>query len=284
LSGTVIPELIPGVQEVNAVDAAGVHPLLLAIGSERYTPFAEERGPGELLTQANALLGHGQLSLAKYLFIVARQDDANLSTHDLPAFFSHLLERVDWRRDLHFHTRTTIDTLDYSGSAFQQGSKLVIAASGAKIRQLPDTIPSELHLPAGFKKPNLALPGILLIEGRSATGPRGQTQPELEAFCAALEPDHPVNRFPLIVMVDDSEFTSQSLNNFLWTTFTRSDPAVDTCGIGARSISKHWGCTGSLVIDARSKPHHAPPLIDDPTIERRVDALGAPGGPLHGIL
>jgi 4-hydroxy-3-polyprenylbenzoate decarboxylase len=284
LSGPVIPELIPGVQEVNAVDAAGVHPLLLAIGSERYTPFAEERGPGELLTQANALLGHGQLSLAKYLFIVARQDDANLSTHDLPAFFSHLLERVDWRRDLHFHTRTTIDTLDYSGSAFQQGSKLVIAASGAKIRQLPDTIPSELHLPAGFKKPNLALPGILLIEGRSATGPRGQTQPELEAFCAALEPDHPVNRFPLIVMVDDSEFTSQSLNNFLWTTFTRSDPAVDTCGIGARSISKHWGCTGSLVIDARSKPHHAPPLIDDPTIERRVDALGAPGGPLHGIL
>jgi 4-hydroxy-3-polyprenylbenzoate decarboxylase len=284
LSGPVIPELIPGVQEVNAVDAAGVHPLLLAIGSERYTPFAEERGPGELLTQANALLGHGQLSLAKYLFIVARQDDANLSTHDLPAFFSHFLERVDWRRDLHFHTRTTIDTLDYSGSAFQQGSKLVVAAAGAKIRQLPDTIPSELHLPAGFKKPRLALPGILLIEGRSATGPRGQTQPELEAFCAALEPDHPINRFPLIVMVDDSEFTGRSLNNFLWSTFTRSDPAVDTCGIGARTRSKHWGCTGSLVIDARSKPHHAPPLIDDPAIERRVDALGAPGGPLHGIL
>jgi 4-hydroxy-3-polyprenylbenzoate decarboxylase len=283
LSGPVIPELIPGVHEVNAVDAAGVHPLLLAIGSERYTPFAEERVPGELLTQANALLGNGQLSLAKYLFIVARQDNSNLSTHDLPAFFSHLLERVDWRRDLHFQTRTTIDTLDYSGSAFQQGSKLVVAAAGAKIRQLPTTIPSELHLPAGFNKPRLALPGILLIEGPPATGPRGQTQLELEAFCAALEPDHPINRFPLIVLVDDSEFTARNLNNFLWTTFTRSDPAVDTCGIGARSISKHWGCTGSLVIDARSKPHHAPPLVDDPAIERRVDALGAPGGPLHGI-
>src|SRR5204863_7749157 len=38
LTGPVIPSVLPGVRAVHAVDAAGVHPLLLAIGSERYTP------------------------------------------------------------------------------------------------------------------------------------------------------------------------------------------------------------------------------------------------------
>ncbi len=90
-------------------------------------------------------------------------------------------------------------------------------------------------------------------------------------------------RFPLIVIVDDSEFTARNQRNFLWVTFTRSDPAADIEGIGSFIDRKHWGCTGPLVIDARTKPHHAPPLVDDPEIERRVDAMAAPGGPLHGV-
>ena len=130
LTGPVVPTLVPGVRAVHAVDAAGVHPLLLAIGSERYVPYAAQRQPQELLTQANALLGQGQMSLAKYLLIVAADDDRRLDIHDILAFLAHLLARVDWRRDLHFQTRTTIDTLDYSGSGLNEGSKLVIAAAG----------------------------------------------------------------------------------------------------------------------------------------------------------
>src|SRR5262249_13112433 len=126
LTGPIIPTVIPGVKAVHAVDAAGVHPLLLAIGSERYVPYASIRRPQELLTQANAILGQGQLSLAKYLFITAHEDAPQLDIRDLPAFFRHLLERVDWTTDLHFQTRTTIDTLDYSGEGLNAGSKLVI--------------------------------------------------------------------------------------------------------------------------------------------------------------
>ncbi len=73
LTGPVVPTLIPGVDAVHAVDAAGVHPLLLAIGSERYVPYEAVRQPRELLTQANAILGQGQMSLAKYLLIAARE-------------------------------------------------------------------------------------------------------------------------------------------------------------------------------------------------------------------
>ena len=127
---------MPGVAGVHAVDAAGVHPLLLALGSERYLPYEKRREPRELLTQANAILGQGQLSLAKYLLIAAEEDNPQLDLNDLPVFFRHLLERVDWRRDLHFQTRTTIDTLDYSGSGLNRGSKVVIAAVGDKRRDL----------------------------------------------------------------------------------------------------------------------------------------------------
>jgi 4-hydroxy-3-polyprenylbenzoate decarboxylase len=86
-----------------------------------------------------------------------------------------------------------------------------------------------------------------------------------------------------VVLVDDSEFCARSLDNFLWVTFTRSNPALDIAGIGASTLHKHWGCSGSLVIDARQKNHHAPPLVEDPAITARVDALFAQGGPLHGI-
>ncbi len=284
MTGPAIPELVAGVRAVHAVDAAGVHPLLLAIGSERYTPYASETGPQELLTQANALLGQGQLSLAKYLLIVDGTNHPDLDLNDFSNFFRFILERSDWRRDLHFQTRTTIDTLDYSGSGLNRGSKLVIAATGPPIRSLPVELPADIQLPAGFSEPRLAMPGVLVVQGEPWHGTQGQTAADLHAFCRSFTKEDAINHLPLVVVVDDAEFTARTLNNFLWVTFTRSDPASDTCGIESFIEAKHWGCYGSLVIDARCKTHHAPPLIDDPDIERRVDSLGAPGGPLHGII
>ncbi len=156
LTGPIIPTVINGVHAVHAVDAAGVHPLLLAIGSERYVPYAKVRKPQELLTCANAILGQGQLSLAKYLFIVAREDDPELKIHDIPAFFRHVLQRVDWRTDLHFQTRTTIDTLDYSGSGLNEGSKAVIACAGPSLRSLSAEMPRDFTMPEGFSEPRVS--------------------------------------------------------------------------------------------------------------------------------
>ena len=173
LTGPIIPTVVPGVHAVHAVDAAGVHPLLLAIGSERYVPYARERRPQELLTCANALLGQGQLSLAKYLFLVAKEDDPELNIHDIAAFFRHLLERVDWTADLHFQTRTTMDTLDYSGSGLNEGSKVVIAAAGGKRRALGVELPEKLLLPEGFSEPRVCLPGVFAIEAPRYTDGHG---------------------------------------------------------------------------------------------------------------
>jgi 4-hydroxy-3-polyprenylbenzoate decarboxylase len=285
LTGPVIPTVIPGVKAVHAVDAAGVHPLLLAIGSERYVPYAEKRKPQELLTCANAILGQGQLSLAKYLFIVAHEDDPPLDVHDVPAFFRHLLERFDPRTDLHFQTCTTIDTLDYSGTGLNEGSKLIVAAAGPARRELTLQVPAALRLPEGFTEPRPCLPGVLAVRGPRHAAASTDAPDDIARLTTALE-EQAANLvgFPLILVVDDSEFAARALNNWLWVTFTRSNPAADVHGVGAFTRQKHWGCTGPVVIDARIKPHLAPPLEEDPAVARRVDALGARGGPLHGII
>jgi len=281
LTGPMVPVELPGVKAINAVDAAGVHPLLLAIGSERYVPY-RERQPQEILTIANALLGFGACSLAKYLLIVAGEDNPDLDIHDIADFLRHLLERVDWTRDLHFQTRTTIDTLDYSGTGLNEGSKVVIAAAGAKKRDLPSRIPGNLILPDELRNPKVVLPGILAVEAPPFNAPAdGEAAQRLTA---ALESVEKLQGFPLILLVDDADFTARTLNNFLWATFTRSNPSHDIYGIGSFTENKHWGCHGPLIIDARLKPHHAPPLVEDPRTTRQVDRLGERNGPLHGII
>ncbi|RMF93216.1 MAG: UbiD family decarboxylase [Planctomycetota bacterium] len=286
LVGPIIPKTIPGVRAVHAVDEAGVHPLLLAVGSERYTPYSERERPQELLTQASAILGQGQLSLAKYLFIAATEDDPELDVYEVDDFLRHILERVDWRRDLHFHTETTADTLDYTCGALNRGSKVVIAAVGKPRRTLPVGIDTRLQLPKGlgFEKPHVILPGILVVQGPPFSPDERGKDIAVAQFCAHYTRKDAINLYPLVVVVDDAHFAASSLSNFLWTTFTRSDPASDIYGIDATTTDKHWGCAGSLVIDARAKPHHPPPLIEDPEITERVDKLAAPGGPLHGII
>ncbi len=308
LTGPVIPTVLPGVKGVHAVDAAGVHPLLLAIGSERYMPFLDEPRPQEILTQACAILGQGQLSLAKFLWIANSGDDSKLDLHDIGRFFQHMLARVDWRRDLHFHTETTIDTLDYSGSSFNGGSKVVVAAAGPAKFTLASEMPSALRLPDGYRNPQVAMPGVLAVEGPRLPKPsfdydavrRGittgesmeqaaldvaasESQQQLRKFCQQLERCEPIGEFRLIVLVDDADFVSASLGNFLWVTFTRANPAADIDGIAAFTHDKHWGCGGPLVIDARIKPHHAPVLEEDPEVTRRIEAMAAGGGPLTGL-
>ncbi len=283
ITGDVLPTEIPGLKAVNAVDAAGVHPLLLAIGSERYTPYIAERKPSEILTIANHILGFGQMSLAKYLFIVAQEDNANLTVYDIPNYFAHVLERIDFTRDLHFQTNTSIDTLDYSGTGLNSGSKLVIAAAGNKKRELASAFNYENVIEGAIKiKP--VMPGILAIEMAKYVNEQA-AQKEIKKLADKLSviPEQ-LKGFPLIVVVDDADFVSATVNNFLWVTFTRSNPAADISGVNEFTENKHWGCKGSLIIDARIKPHHAPPLLKDPAIEKRVDRLGEEGGSLFGVI
>jgi 4-hydroxy-3-polyprenylbenzoate decarboxylase len=272
------PHEFPGLKEVHAVDASGVHPLLLAIGHERYMPFRDPV-PEELLTIANHLLGKGQTSLAKYLFIACAEDDPKLSTHTIPEFFMHVLSRIDFNRDLHFQTKTTIDTLDYSGDGWNAGSKLVIAARGPVKRMLSGTLPTNITLPSFCNGMDIVLPGIIAVSTNRFTD-YDEAKKELEELTNNLSSTD-LESWPLWILTEDSKWMASSLNNFLWATFTRSQPARDIYGVHAKVVDKHWSCKAPLIIDARTKPHHAPVLETDPGISRKVDDMFAMGGGLY---
>jgi 4-hydroxy-3-polyprenylbenzoate decarboxylase len=157
-----------------------------------------------------------------------------------------------------------------------------------------------MSLPDGFRNPTVCLPGIAAIEGPRieprptleaahdesiwATAPTAPWSADIERLTRGIDSRHPLHDWPLIVIVDDSHFAAASLENFLWLTFTRSNPAADVHGVEAAVHQKHWGCRGPLVIDARLKPHHAPPVEEDPAVSARVDDLCRRGGPLADIL
>ncbi len=272
IAGSALQNEIPGLKEVNAVDAAGVHPLLLAIGSERYTPYSQTKQPAELLTIANHILGTGQLSLAKFLFITA-DDENKLSTQNIESYFNFILKRIDLKRDVHFYTNTTIDTLDYSGTSINTGSKIVFAAYGNIIRELASNVPACLKNLNHFTNAKIVLPGIVALNANTFINYEKANEEveiindELKNFTIEL------NAVPLILLCDDSEFTSQTLNNFLWVAFTRCNPSHDIYGINSFTQNKHWGCNGSLIIDCRFKPHNAPVLTKNAAIESSVTAL-----------
>jgi len=277
ISGTAIPHEIPGVKEVNAVDAAGVHPLLLAVGSERYTPYLKSSRPAELLTQANRILGTGQLSLAKYLFISAN-NEKEINCHDIKSFFKHVFERVDLTRDLHFYTKTTIDTLDYSGNSINEGSKLVVAAYGEKVRELSIELPLSINNYKFGSKAVLLMEGVFglqLNEFSNYENARKEIKQLSDFISLSLKEYKGIVQ---IVIYNDFVFTAhnKSLNDYVWITYTRSNPAYDMYGVNEFIENKHWGCNGPMIIDARKKPHHAPELKPDPEVEKKIKKYNIP--------
>ena len=282
ITGSALPQEIPGLRAVNAVDAAGVHPLLFAIGSERYTPYLKERRPQEILTIANHILGKNQLSLAKYLFIAAHEDDPKLDVHDIGDFLTHILQRVDLTRDLHFYTKTTIDTLDYSGNGLNSGSKVAVTVAGEVKRELWPQMPDGFTLPRPFVNSAMVMPGVLALEVPGNI--RSSDMPLMLEILQEHFGETDLSGLPLMVLCDDAAFTAATINNFVWVTFTRSNPSHDIYGINEFIEHKHWGCYGPLIIDARIKPHHAPVLVKDPEVEKLVDKMAEPGGELHGVI
>ncbi|MBO4301196.1 MAG: UbiD family decarboxylase [Desulfovibrio sp.] len=288
LTGPVVSQVFPGVRELHAVDAAGVHPLLLVVGSERYTPYEDERIPRELITAGLHVLGNTQTALAKYVLLAAHEDAPGLTARDVPGFLRHMLERVDFASDLHFITCSTNDTLDYTGFALNAGSKLLWASAGRKRRELglelTGTAADLPQLPQGFAPVRVAGPGLLVMKAPPHALERGQQDELMVTMTRSLAGWSGRECFPLVVAVDDADFCASSMENFLWITFTRSDPATDVYGVMPTIRAKHWSCEAPLVVDARLKPFHAPPLEEDERVTRRVETLAAPGGPLHGIL
>jgi len=273
ITGSAVSNEIPGLKEVHAVDAAGVHPLLLAIGSERYTPFLENKKPAEILTIANHILGTGQLSLAKFIWITAEakksKENSSASTLDvnnIPEFLQYMLSRMDFSNDLHFYTNTTMDTLDYSGDGLNSGSKLVLAAYGDVRRKLATTIPEKIT--ALNANASLIMPGVIAVNAAAAS--IHSIQEKLNGLGETLLEKEGV---AMIIITEDATWMAAEFNNFIWAAFTRTNPSKDMEGVDSYTNNKHWGCKGPLIFDATIKKHHAPEVVKDNEVEKKVTAI-----------
>ena len=270
ITGSAVSNEIPGLKEVHAVDAAGVHPLLLAIGSERYTPFLENKTPAEILTIANHILGTGQLSLAKFVWITAEakksKENSEIDVNNVPEFLQYMLSRMDFSNDLHFYTHTTMDTLDYSGDGLNTGSKLVLAAYSAVRRKLATAIPENIK--ALNANACLVMPGVIAVN--AATASINSIQEKLKGLGEGLLEKEGV---AMIIITEDATWMAAEFNNFIWASFTRTNPAKDIDGVDSYTINKHWGCKGPLILDATIKKHHAPAVVKDTEVEKKVTEL-----------
>jgi 4-hydroxy-3-polyprenylbenzoate decarboxylase len=269
LTGDAIQNEIPGVKAVHAVDVSGVHPLLFAIGTERYTPYKEANRPTELLTQANGILGFGQCSLAKYLFIAEESKD--LDIHNLDEFLLHILKRIDFKRDLHFITNTTIDTLDYSSEELNYGSKVTFAAAGKECFELrSNSVEFYKENLDYIKDLKLYKNGIVVFETKNEIELIDSETINLHRQKVRTELESVIGDSSIRMYVEVSDINEiQNESDFFWVTFTRSDPARDIYGTHEEVINKHYACE-SIIIDSTVKRHHAPALKADEKIQEKI--------------
>jgi 4-hydroxy-3-polyprenylbenzoate decarboxylase len=173
-----------------------------------------------------------------------------------------VFERIDLTSDLHFLTKTSIDTLDYSGEGINEGSKLIIAAYGDKKRELQTTLPQQIFNCNFISKPVLLMDGVIGVELTDFTDYK-TAKTEIQRLAAWLsEHKEGFEGIVQIIIYDDFNFTPnpKNLNDYVWITYTRSNPSHDVYGVDEFTENKHWGCKGAMIIDARKKPHHAPEL------------------------
>ena len=251
LFSPLFPLVMNGVKQLKTFGETGFHCLAAARVTDRY--------PREAFACGLRILGEGQLSLTKFLIIT----DGDVDVSDFKKLWVHVLERVDWRSDLFVFANVSQDTLDYTGPSVNKGSKALLMGLGDRPRRtLPENFEGEI--PPGCSHPQVYLPGTLVLEGGSY-----KYDPDLPKRIAAHEP---LADWPVVLLVDNTRAATVSLQEFLWTIFTRFEPAADIHASSSDVTRFHVGLTPPIVIDCRIKPWYPPVLEVDDATRRKVDA------------
>jgi 3-polyprenyl-4-hydroxybenzoate decarboxylase len=256
LLSPLFPLVMPSVRAIWAYGETGFHSLAAAVVRERYAR--------EAIVSGLRILGEGQLSLTKCLILLDRDRDLR----DFRGVLTDWLARVDFATDIVVLGHTAMDSLDYTGPMVNRGSKALFLGVGEPKRSLPERF--EGTLPAGIPDARVFAPGCLVLAGKPFA--EDPTQP------ARIARDRALGDWPLLVLVDDLSEATASTELFLWTVFTRFEPAG--C-LHAREMSAgrfHTGLVPPVVLDARMRPSYPPVLaVDPPTrslVDRRWDEYG----------
>ena len=250
LLSPLFPLVMKGIRQLKTFGETGFHCLAAARVADRY--------PREAFAAGLRILGEGQLSLTKFLIVT----DGEFDVADFSKLWVHVLERIRWESDLFIFANVSQDTLDYTGPSVNKGSKAMMMGLGKdKKRNLPAEYSGTLPQKCG--KPVVFLPGTLVVQGSSYSA-----EPEL-ARGIARWPD--LSQWPVVLLVDSSSEATSSLQEFLWTFFTRFEPAADIHGADQTVRRFHVGLTPPIVFDCRMKPWYTDILEVDPETKKQVD-------------
>lgn len=246
LLSPLFPLVMPSVLDLWTYGETGYHALAAAVVQERYSR--------EAVVSAFRILGEGQLSLTKFLWVV----DKRVDLKDPRAVLTALLSRFHPETDLYVVSNLSMDTLDYTGPRVNHGSKGIMIGVGEPWRELPRGWSGEP--PSGITQVEVFCPGCLVV-----SGPTWDAEESLPARIAAAFPE-----WPLVVIVDDAKVAVRTPTRFLWTTFTRFEPAADIHAARTRVHRNHVVREGSITIDARFKREYPDELFCDPDTAAKV--------------
>ncbi len=248
LLSPLFPLVMPSVRDLWTYGETGFHSLAAAVVRERY--------PREALVAGFRILGEGQLALTKFLMLT----DTPTDLHDFRGLLEHILVRVRWETDFFIFANTSMDTLDYTSGKVNQGSKAILMGLGEPVRDLPREFHGEL--PKGVSRAEVFCAGCLVIEGAPYSSEPQQA--------ARLAPSPAFAEWPLVILHDGAQ-VSGSTTDFLWSTWTRFEPAGDVYAAETKVIRHHLAYTGPIVIDARKKPSLPDVLVVGEDIAKLVD-------------
>jgi UbiD family decarboxylase len=249
LLAPLFPLVMPAVASLWSYGETGYHSLAAAVVRERYRR--------EAMASAFRILGEGQLSLTKFLLVTNRPVDLR----DFRATLVHVLERTRPETDLYVFSNLAMDTLDYTGPAVNEGSKGVWLGLGDPVRTLPAEFRAE-SVPAGVTAVRVFCPGCLVVGGPPFA--------EAADFARRVVSAPAFREWPLLVLTDEPDRAARSPMNFLWTTFTRFEPAADMHAASVRVARHHLAYTPPILIDARMKPWYPAELSCRPDVAARV--------------
>jgi 4-hydroxybenzoate decarboxylase subunit C len=239
---------MPGVRDLWSYGETGFHSLAAAIVSERYAR--------EALTHGFRILGEGQLALTKFLILT----DSDIDLKDFPRVLEHVLARVKWESDFFIFANTSMDTLDYTSGTVNKGSKAVLMGLGDAVRDLPREFRGEL--PNGISRAEVFCAGCLVVQGKPYLDDTEQA--------GRLARESAFRDWPLVVLHDDASVAKSAIN-FLWSTWTRFEPAGDIYADVTKVVRHHLSYQAPIVIDARKKPSLPDELIVRDDIAELVD-------------
>ncbi|MEW6291054.1 MAG: UbiD family decarboxylase [Thermodesulfobacteriota bacterium] len=251
LLSPLFPMVMSGVKQLKTFGEAGFHCLAAARVRDRY--------PREAFASGLRILGEGQLSLTKFLIIT----DGDINIDNFATLWVHVLERVNWQQDLFVFANVSQDTLDYTGPSVNNGSKALLMGLG---REAKNVLPRSFHaeLPSGCRAAKAFLPGTLVVEGAGY-----ETEKSLPQRVAA---EAAFAGWPVVLLVDNLQEATVSLQEFVWTFFTRFEPAADIYSASQGIRRFHVGLTPPIVFDCRLKPWYPQVLEVDPSTKKLVDA------------